>query len=243
MEIANRDDAFFLSTVGRLLPREDVASNGWDIQDAHPLMRYIEADYLESDRPNVNAQFWTADDIASSEHTIKHVPVNMLHRRRQPVGVILDTRIVPRDGEEEAAEGGPVKVQVLIGLWAHVFPAELAAIEEAQDIDQVFVSMECRGDKVHCAGDNGCGRTFDYMDVEDHCEHLLQRTSIRHIVSPTFRGCGIIIPPTRPGWTEAKATVLEAAELHAEQSDDELPGMSAEQWRELEQAFFNLTSA
>jgi hypothetical protein len=49
------------------------------------------------------------------------------------------------------------------------------------------------------------------MQVEDHCQHILERSSIRHIVNPTFRGGALIIPPVKPGWASAHAQVYEKA--------------------------------
>ena len=49
------------------------------------------------------------------------------------------------------------------------------------------------------------------MKPEDHCSHIKERSSIRHIVNPTFRGGAIIIPPVKPGWSSAHASVYESA--------------------------------
>jgi hypothetical protein len=49
------------------------------------------------------------------------------------------------------------------------------------------------------------------MEPASHCEHLQERTSIRHIVNPIFRGGAIIVPPTTPGWKEASASVVTEA--------------------------------
>jgi len=92
--------------------------------------------------------------------------------------------------------------------------------------------MECRGTHLTCAGPNGCGRTFEYAKVRTHCEHLMERSSIRHIVKPTFRGGALIVPPVKPGWKHAHATVVSDAVLNeaaafAEQNEDQYKVLNA----------------
>ena len=63
------------------------------------------------------------------------------------------------------------------------------------------------------------------MKPSMHCEHLKERASIRHIVNPTFRGGALIVPPVRPGWQGATASVFQEAVLQeaakfAEQTED-----------------------
>jgi hypothetical protein len=93
-------------------------------------------------------------------------------------------------------------------------------------------SMECRGTHLVCAGDSGCGEKFDYMAAETHCEHLKERSSIRHIVTPTFRGGALIVPPVRPGWKNANATVVSDAVMmeaaaFAEQNESQYAALTA----------------
>lgn len=128
---------------------------------------------------------------------------------------------------------GTMKIQALSGMWTHVFPFEAALVDQADEGGNLFYSMECRGTHLHCAGDDGCGEVFDYQAVDDHCEHIKERSSIRHIVNPTFRGGALIIPPVRPGWSEAKAVVFQDAILQeaaflAEQHERAYDAASAE---------------
>ena len=71
------------------------------------------------------------------------------------------------------------------------------------------------------------------MQVDTHCEHLLERSSIRHIVNPTFRGGALIVPPVRPGWKNANASVLtdavmQEAAAFAEQNERQYQALNAE---------------
>ena len=138
-----------------------------------------------------------------SEYTIRYVPPDAAHRFRHPVGFFADTRTVHR---ERAQDQGSMKIQALAGLRSHVLPEHAAA----DTAGELFLSMECTGTHLVCAGDSGCGEQFDYQDADWHCQHLRTRTRIRHIVNPPFRGGALIVPPIRPGWKNVSATVLSS---------------------------------
>lgn len=188
---------------------EDNASL-WEPDKANPYIKWIAGDFVEADNPNSNKQFWTKDDLELSQYSIRFAPLNMLHKQRQPVGFFASTRTVDLK-RDEAAKGGSLKIEALSGLWSHIFPFESALIDQADGAGSLFYSMECRGSHLICAGDAGCGEKFEYMAPETHCAHLMERSSIRHIVNPTFRGGAIIIPPVKPGWKDARASVYRDA--------------------------------
>lgn len=210
--------------------QEDVASDlaaavsddSWSVDDSNPFIQWIAGDFVEADNANSNTQFWTAGDLEMAEYTIKYAPLNMVHKFRQPIGFYAATRTV--DLKKDAAKAlakpeeaqGSLKIQALSGLWSHIFPFEAAQAEAADDEGLLFYSMECRGTHLTCGTDEskglqGCGKTFEYMQVDTHCEHLLERSSVRHIVSPTFRGGALIVPPVKPGWKNASASILTDA--------------------------------
>lgn len=200
---------------------EDLAASvvsGWDIEDSSPFVTWIAGNFVEGDKPNSNKQFWTAGDLELAEYSIKYAPLNMVHKFRTPVGFYAATKTVALErpqlsvvGDDSQEDSGSMRIEALSGLWSHLFPFETAQVQLADEQGLLFFSMECRGTHLTCAGDEGCGQTFEYSAASTHCEHLQQRTSIRHIVSPTFRGGALIVPPTNPGWTEARATVLTDA--------------------------------
>jgi hypothetical protein len=168
-----------------------VADQDWSIEEANPFIRWIAGDFVEADNANSNTQFWTAGDLELAEYTIRYAPLNMVHKFRQPIGFYAATKTVKLD-KDEAADHGSLKIQALSGLWTHIFPFEAAQAEAADEEGLLFYSMECRGTHIKCGTDEskdlvGCGKEFDYMQVASHCEHLLERTSVRHIVNPTFR--------------------------------------------------------
>lgn len=211
-------------------------STDWAIAKSNPMIAWIAGDFVESDRANSNGQFWTAGDLEIAEYSILHAPLNMVHKFRQPVGFFAETQIVHTEREADAAakavETKPLKISALSGLWTHIFPFEAAQVEAANDSSLLFYSMECRGTHVTCAGDDGCGKTFEYAKTKTHCEHLMDRSSIRHIVNPTFRGGALIVPPVRPGWSEASASIVSEAVMQeaasfAEQNEAQYNSLNA----------------
>lgn len=283
--VLERKGHLYIAGQARLVkPGTDIASElaeatDWEVDKSNPMIKWITGDFVESDNPNQNKQFWTKDDLAMGEYSIRYAPLNMVHKVRQPVGFFAQTRQIklgedsdeaakhkykhPEKGatldgyklglstgdacvtcgqpaadhtaptDTAAADDSPLKIQALSGLWSHVFPFEAALVDQADEAGNLYYSMECRGEKLECAGDNGCGEVFDYMAVGTHCEHLLERASVRHIINPTFRGGALIVPPVRPGWNGATASVfqealLDAASEFAEQSEAEYHAAAAQ---------------
>lgn len=196
---------------------ESVVDDTWQVDRANPFVQWIAGDFVEADNANSNGQFWTAGDLELAEYSIRYAPLNMVHKFRQPIGFYAATKVVKLERDAAADTPQPsLKIQALSGLWSHIFPFEAAQVEAADEAGLLFYSMECRGTHLVCGTDQakgleGCGQKFDYMAVDTHCEHLRERSSVRHIVSPTFRGGAIIVPPVRPGWKDANASVLSDA--------------------------------
>ena len=212
--LERRDRLVFVGTAGLVRPQDVAeelsADNDWDIQKSNPYLKWVAGDFVEADKANSNTQFWTKNDLEIAEYTIKYAPLNMLHRQRTPVGFFAATKKVDLV-REQADASGTMKIQTLAGMWSHLFPHEANLVDAASDANQLYFSMECRGSHLRCAGDEGCGQQFEYANADAHCEHLKNRTSVRHIVNPIFRGGALIIPPTQPGWKNAYANVISDA--------------------------------
>lgn len=253
--VFDKGHSTYLVNSARLVKKgDDVAdlaantSGDWNIEEANPFVQWIAGDFVEAERPNTNTQYWTSGDLELAEYTIKYAPLNMVHKFRQPIGFYAATKNVKLEAADDSSS--PMKIQALSGLWTHIFPFESAQAEAADDQGLLFYSMECRGTHLICGSDEskglvGCGQKFDYMALDNHCEHLQERSSVRHIVSPTFRGGALIVPPVRPGWQNANASVLtnavmqEAAQF-AEQNEAQFnvldaagTGITASAWEQL----------
>lgn len=190
------------------------AVDDWEVGNSSPFVKWISGAYVESDAPNSNKQFWSSQDLEFGEYSIKYAPLNMLHKVQRPVGFYLATKksfYNEKQNEAAAEKKGPFKIEALSGMWSHIFPFEAALVDQANEKNLLFYSMECRSEEIACAGPTGCGKTFGYSDVANHCVHLKERSSVRHLVKPTFRGGALIIPPVQPGWKDASATISQEA--------------------------------
>jgi len=226
-----RNGRVFFTNACRVVRKQEQVpqeyASDWATGESNPFIKWVSGNFVESDRPNRNKQFWTAGDLEIAEYSIRGAPLNMVHKVRQPVGFFQDTKTTPvvHDVEDDSAASSPLKIQALAGMWTHIFPFEAALVDAADERNLLYYSMECRGTHITCAGDEGCGQTFEYLKPGTHCEHLKDRASIRHIVNPTFRGGALIVPPVRPGWGGATATVFKEAVVQeaakfAEQTED-----------------------
>lgn len=248
--LIERNGRLFLTNTARVVrATEDVAedmaaASNFEVEKSNPFVKWIVGDFVEADNPNENTQFWTKDDLSMSEYSIKYAPLNMLHKQQTPVGFFASTRPIELK-RDAAAKGGTMKIEALSGMWSHLFPFEAALVDQADDLGSLFYSMECRGTHLRCEGPDGCGGQFDYSAVETHCAHLKERASIRHIVNPIFRGGALILPPVKPGWSSAHASVMkdavreeaskyaEETSRHYDQLKDAGADLSAHQWESL----------
>jgi hypothetical protein len=241
--VLERPDRLIFTSSARIVHAQDEVSvdlasaANFAIEKSNPYITWITGSLVEADKPNLNTQMWTKDDLAVSEYSIKYSPLNMLHKQQAPIGFLASTQMIDLK-DHAAADGGTAKIDVLAGVWSHVFPFETALIQQADEKNMLNLSMECRSEKIHCAGPDGCDQSFDYMDTENHCAHLKERTSIRHLVNPTFRGAAILVPPVQPGWQGAGAGVVqeaieEQAAQYADSAKSTYTDLTVPQWEQL----------
>lgn len=263
--VFDKGHSTYLINTARLVKKDDdiadlaaqTTDTSWTVEESNPFVQWIAGDFVEADNANSNGQFWTAGDLELAEYTIRYAPLNMVHKFRTPIGFFAATKNVKLERDESALKlakpeekAGSMKIQALSGLWTHIFPFEAAQAEAADEAGLLFYSMECRGTHLTCATDEsknliGCGKTFDYMQIDTHCEHLLERSSVRHIVNPTFRGGALIVPPVRPGWKSANASILtdavmQEAAAFAEENEKQFntldaagTGITASAWEQI----------
>jgi hypothetical protein len=219
------DEVSVLSTAGGdyIITQAAIVESGPDLaslapEKGNPFVKWVTGNFVEADRPNSNGQFWTAGDLELAEYTIKYAPLNMIHKYWRPVGFFLGTERSTLNRQEQASEDNLV-IRTLSGIWSHLFPTEAAMVDAAHESKTLALSMECRGTHLRCTGPNGCGNEYSYADVKNHCAHLTERTSVRHIINPTFRGGALIVPPVKPGWKNAKAEVIREVSKYAAQSE------------------------
>ena len=177
----------------------------------HEQMLWMQGRFVGADQPNRNGALWTSKDLELGQVTVKHGPLNWLHDAKKVIGTIADASFV-QPSAEQAAEGATPHIVAMSAIWKWIYPDEAEVIEFASDNDQLWYSMECISKTVNCTGPDGCGSSVNYMDyirgINGTCAHLIQRSSVRHFEDPTFLGGAVIVPPVRPGWADADASIV-----------------------------------
>lgn len=171
---------------------------------------YLRGRYVEADAPNQNGAMWTTEDLELGAPTVAGGPLNWLHQDTKIIGALTSASLQPAreaaDGED--AIGNHIVTDAV--LWSFLFPNETRAVAHAAADGEAYYSMECLSRAVACVGDDGCGEQFDYIDyhAKRACAHLNNRTGTRRFVDPYFLGGAVIVPPVKPGWSNADLAVL-----------------------------------
>jgi len=174
-----------------------------------------------SEKANRNNQFWTAADLAFGLPSVAQGPLNWLHDERRVVGCLTGAELIG-EGQKAAEDGydGPPYIKADAVLWSYLNPSESYTVQKAAEQGQLYYSMECVSKQVECAGEAGCGHVMDYADAcamnERACAHVRDKTAVRRFTNPVFQGAALIVPPVKPGWADAVATILERNTAAAE---------------------------
>lgn len=179
---------------------------------------------------NTNGHIFGLDDLAETHQTVVNTPLNMGHRDEYIVGHCVASELLYPIGatDVEKDQVGPHPgVDTLSVFYKALFPTEFVHLKDAHRKGASWVSMECTPKELVCMTPGGCGKTYSYDGTvsDSYCAELNQPRSKKRLVSPMFRGTGLITYPMRPGWKRADITqidayiaahVAEADQLHAE---------------------------
>lgn len=214
-ESLDRERAFVVTgNSGRTVITAPVTAMAAD-KAAREGFSYLSGRLVGADRPNDNGAMWSSGDLELANATVAGGPLNWLHQERTIIGALLESTF---NGGRESADDSDAHIGTSAVMWDFLYPREVAAVKSASASGQLFLSMECLSRQVECVsgfGREGCGEKFEYAayDSGDCCSHLRERSSVRRFVDPTFYGAAVVVPPVRPGWSEARATVESAEEL------------------------------
>jgi hypothetical protein len=222
--IIESDNGLFLTAPASVLGGEEQAA--WEkASSANPNFTYLHGRFVEADAPNRNNAFWSTPDLELAQATVANGPLNWLHDEKHIIGTLVDSKMVYRESADDVNN----HIQAMSAIWKFIYPRETEVIEKASSSNTLWYSMECVSETVTCIdgpGKPGCGDTFPYKTVMREpakvCQHIREKSSIRRFNQPTFLGGAVIIPPVRPGWGKADATVMrQAAEVaeHAHLTD------------------------
>ncbi len=187
---------------------------------------WVAGRYVQANNPNKKGHFWTFEDLKQSEASIIHTPVNVAHRWEEPVGTVVQTKIVQRE-EADASPSEP-EIQALSVIWAAAFPQVASEVRAAHKQGTLFYSMECVAEQKQCLN---CERVFSYAAVGGElCDHLAQdERAPRRFINSTFMGAALIYPPERPAWKDADITDVASELTHEYANRDS----EAHQWEGL----------
>lgn len=190
------------------LPRE--MASEFSKEPMNPSFVWIAGRYVQGNNPNRNGHYWTSDDLEQGEYTIKHTPMNVLHKWDKPVGTIVETKIVHREDRLQGSDVLLPEIQALGVLWAANFPQVASDVKEAHANKSLHWSMEMVSESKQCLT---CERVFPFRaQAHEVCEHLAaSNTAPRRFINPVFLGGALIFPPEKPAWPDAHIT--EVAKL------------------------------
>lgn len=209
-------------------PPRELASE-WGGAKTNDSFLWIAGRYVQANAVNKNGHYWSTEDMSTGESTIRHTPLNVLHRWDRPVGTFVETKIVHREaaGEELLPE-----IQALAVLWGANFPNVAKAARDAHEANQLWYSMECVAEKKQCLE---CDQVFPFRaEAHETCQHLAKAGAPRRFINPTFLGGALIFPPEKPAWGDADITQV-ARELTSQyvNRESEQDALSAGEWQRL----------
>lgn len=243
--VIESDSGLYLTAPATILDEGKAAA--WEkASSANPRYLYMQGRFVEADSPNRNNAFWSTQDLELAQATVTNGPLNWLHDEKHIIGTLTDSKMVYREQADDVGN----HIQAMSAVWKFIYPREAEIIEKASASNTLWYSMECVSESVTCIdgpGKPGCGETFEYATVMREpgkvCGHLREKSSIRRFNQPTFLGGAVIIPPVRPGWGKADASVMRQAAEVTERSHltDQLSRDDAEQMVAMVIAYANGT--
>lgn len=203
----------------------------------NPAYKYILGKYAEADNPNRNHQFTEAAQLEAGMGGLVYSPLNINHTNQIVGNFIAANMAHPSD--EQSAAGIHPHMEALSVFWKErTDPETLKDVEKAHSSNSLFYSMEARPESLKCDGEKGCGQEMAYVARFDtsYCVHMNNPSmgALRNMQNPKFLGGALIVPPVKPGWSNASIEEIsqliknhdeEMADMH-EQLSTELPDAS-----------------
>lgn len=194
----------------------------WDVAEdvvTAPDRAYVVANYIHGGPPsNRNGHIFRSEELPSIHRYIPGIALDMLHDADRVVGAHMAARVVQPAAQAAISRYGqpdyssnPV-VQILGQVWTFRHPKDAKDIQEAFAENKAWVSHSSLPETVECPV---CGHKAPWDDYTSplYCDHM-QGVNDKIFNNPLFIGGAIIIPPIRPGWSDARISSVRAA-LHA----------------------------
>lgn len=202
---------YFLGAQAFLIEENRETASEWAAGHikTNPAIKWILGRFVEADNPNNNRQTFALEDLRISQPTINHAPLNMVHQANHIVGSYVATEMIyPTD--DSAAIVNPY-IEALAAFWSYYFPDELKDVQKAHDEGSLYFSMECVAENVKFEDlSTGQVEQFPYMGPfhDSYGDWNTNQESIKWLDKPHFLGGALIVPPIKPGWSNAEIKSL-----------------------------------
>lgn len=232
------DSTVFFAGIASLFDDERDVASDWAGQHikTNKYIKWVIGKYVEADKVNNNGQYWTLKDLQNKHTTVDHTPMNMGHRPHDIVGTVVASEMIYPD----RSDMNPY-VETVAAFWKWYRPEELKKLEEAYSTGNAWQSMEAVSDTVTCVGPEGCGETFDYAgpNSDTYCSCIQNHRGHKQLDNPHFLGSGLIIPPDRPGWSNADINSIARHTTDEQKHEmlvaiaDAAPHLSSSEWEKV----------
>lgn len=236
------ENSYFMGAQAFLLDdsEREIASD-WASKhvQSNPAIKWVLGRFVEANARNNNRQAWSLDDLLIQKPTINHAPMNMVHQARHIVGAYVATEMLyPTDQAAEGDPGNPY-IEALGAFWRYYFPDEYKVVQKAHDEGSLFFSMECVAQSITFEEvASGRKQEFPYAGpFSDTYGEWNHSDATRWLNKPHFLAGALIVPPVKPGWSNATIKSLsEYMEDHQEIAEqvfasvkEQVPHLSSEQ--------------
>lgn len=181
----------------------ETASSEWAAKYLIPNQAngYVLGKFVEADKANNNKQYFRMGDLLMSQPTISYAPLNINHDARNIIGSFIASEMqYPIE-----ADGNP-HVEALAAMWKFYFPEAYDLAQRAFAQGSLFYSMEAVPRTISTIGGSDDEKSYAYEGrVSPNYPTEINERSCEAIVlnNPHFVGGALIVPPARPGWSNA----------------------------------------
>lgn len=241
-------DRFYFGAQARLVENDREVASDWATPHIidNPAHAYVIGRFVEADKANNNKQYFTLAGLQVARPTITNAPLNVNHSWRNIVGSFLATEMIYPTGEEAGELPSNPFIESLGVVWRYYFPEEYATIQQAHASGGLFFSMEAIPESISTIGGPDDAAVYPYEGrVSPNYPEEVNNRSVAAIVlnNPHFVGGALIIPPVKPGWSNADITQvskymdesLKQAEMAYAEISEAAPDLEAAQWEALMQ--------
>lgn len=193
---------FYLGARAHLLENDREVASDWAQKHivSNPAHAWVLGRFVESDKANNNNQYFSLEDLRVHRPTIANAPLNINHSARNIVGAFVASDLIYPDTEDL----NPY-IESLGVVWRYYFPEEYQQVQKANAEGSLFYSMEAVPRAVASVGgsDDSVEYPYEGRTSPNYPAEINERTVPVRLIDPHFVGGALIIPPVKPGWSNA----------------------------------------